>query len=74
MDGAFNGAVILGDNFVAKKLRERLEKEDIRLWWEGEEMATQAAYVFDFEGNEEIWRNLDKIKSWLWWQLTIFQK
>lgn len=60
MDGAFNGAVILGDNFVAKKLRERLEKEDIRLWWEGEEMATQAAYVFDFEGNEEIWRNLDK--------------
>ncbi len=60
MDVTFNGAVILGDNFVAKKLKERLEKEDIRLWWKGEEMATQAAYVFDFEGREDVWQRLSK--------------
>lgn len=60
MDGQLNGAMIIGENFVTHKLRERLQQDEIRVWWDGEEMVENAAYVFDFEGKEFLWKSLSK--------------
>jgi hypothetical protein len=58
MERQLNGAMIIGDNFVAQKLRERLQQDEIRVWWDNEEMVENAAYVFDFEGKEFLWESL----------------
>lgn len=63
MERQLNGAMIVGDNFVAQKLRERLQQDEIRVWWDNEEMVDNAAYIFDFEGKEFLWESLsDKQK------------
>ena len=58
MERQLNGAMIVGDNFVAQKLRERLQQDEIRVWWDNEEMVDNAAYIFDFEGKEFLWESL----------------
>jgi len=52
-------AIIFGrDNFVAKKLEEVLTSQGIKVGYGDSDEVTGAAYVFDFEGNSEIWGSL----------------
>lgn len=52
-------AIIFGrDNFVAKKLEEVLSSQGIKVGYGDSDEVVGAAYVFDFEGNSEVWRSL----------------
>ena len=62
MEGISTTAVIFGgDNFAAGKLELKLKEKGIKVInGDFEEIPENAAYIFDFIGNEELWDNLKK--------------
>lgn len=61
MEALVSAAIIFGiDNYVAVKLVQKLKEKGIKIInGEIEEIPKNAAYVFDFEGKEEEWNNLE---------------
>ena len=57
MERQLNGAMIVGIILWLKNY-ERLQQDEIRVWWDNEEMVDDAAYIFDFEGKEFLWESL----------------
>jgi dihydrofolate reductase len=62
MEGISTVAVIFGgDNFAAEKLKSRLSDQGIKVViGDYEEIPENSAYIFDFEGREDVWSELNK--------------
>lgn len=60
MDANLNCAVIFGeDKFGAERLISKLKEKEIKvIRGDYEEIPENPAYIFDFEGREDIWREL----------------
>ena len=61
METLISAAIIFGiDNYVAVKLVQKLREQGIKIIdGEIEELPKNAAYIFDFEGREVEWQNLE---------------